>query len=558
MTDQPKPKPKKLTREEVANIEVGHTAISPVMARIMVLIFLVIIALVPAIEIIHQFRGGNAGAGTTSTVRAEGAVEGKAGLANVAALDLFRRWPSIDEFTFPVHRQAEAEKNRLVAFERFVENASLSKQTMIPYIQAVFTGWFGTGNSKVVVGRDHWLFYRPGVDYLSGHGFLTEAHRREVKRIHPDPRLAILAFDAACKQAGIRLVLMPMTDKTMVHPEKLSRSFAVGEVVDNADYQRFAEEMAAKGVEIFSPADLMRQAAKGGPAFLAQDTHWTPEAMDLVAAALAEKLGGKAAGDERWRGVPISVTRVGDLVDALKLGPKQTVFAPQTVTVTQVVDATSGKPWQPTEAAEVLLLGDSYTNIYTVSQMGWGEAAGFAPHLALHLNRDLDCIAMNGGGASATRNALAKRPAPFAGKKTIVWQFSIRDLAAEEWQPVDWKKVLERQPPVASVVTGALEIEATVLFASTIQPAMPQYKNEVTTIKVKVEKVVSGAYAQTELLVEVLCMKDNQRLPAAQIRVGQKLRLTLTPIKTAPYRNDRQFDDTDDYETTRMWAENWK
>jgi alginate O-acetyltransferase complex protein AlgJ len=277
-----------------------------------------------------------------------------------------------------------------------------------------------------------------------------------------------------------------------------------------------------------------------------------------VAAALAEKLGGKAAGDERWRGVPISVTRVGDLVDALKLGPKQTVFAPQTVTVTQVVDATSGKPWQPTEAAEVLLLGDSYTNIYTVSQMGWGEAAGFAPHLALHLNRDLDCIAMNGGGASATRNALAKRPAPFAGKKTIVWQFSIRDLAAEEWQPVDWKKVLERQPPVASVVTGALEIEATVLFASTIQPAMPQYKNEVTTIKVKVEKVVSGAYAQTELLVEVLCMKDNQRLPAAQIRVGQKLRLTLTPIKTAPYRNDRQFDDTDDYETTRMWAENWK
>jgi alginate O-acetyltransferase complex protein AlgJ len=111
--------------------------------------------------------------------------------------------------------------------------------------------------------------------------------------------------------------------------------------------------------------------------------------------------------------------RVGDVVDMLKLREGQTLFAPQTVTVQQVQDA-AGKPWESDPKGEVLLLADSFSNIFTFDAMGWGTAAGLGPHLALALRRPVDVIAQNDSGAFATRQALA------------------RELAVGDWKPVEW------------------------------------------------------------------------------------------------------------------------
>src|SRR4051812_21041629 len=87
--------------------------------------------------------------------------------------------------------------------------------------------------------------------------------------------------------------------------------------------------------------------------------------------------------------VPQPMSRVGDIVDMLKLPDDQTVFQPQSVTVHQVQDA-EGNPWQSDTAADVLLLGDSFSNIFSLEGMGWGEAAGLGPQLSLALGRPLD------------------------------------------------------------------------------------------------------------------------------------------------------------------------
>ena len=68
---------------------------------------------------------------------------------------------------------------------------------------------------------------------------------------------------------------------------------------------------------------------------------------------------------------------MGDLVDMLKLPSGQTAFPAQSVTVHPVTDPATGSPWQSREGADVLLLGDSFSNIYGAAEMGWGEAAGF-------------------------------------------------------------------------------------------------------------------------------------------------------------------------------------
>ena len=59
-------------------------------------------------------------------------------------------------------------------------------------------------------------------------------------------------------------------------------------------------------------------------------------------------------------------------------------FRPQTVTIHQVQDA-AGRPWEPDPEADVLLLGDSFTNVFSLDPMGWGESAGLGPQLALAL-----------------------------------------------------------------------------------------------------------------------------------------------------------------------------
>ena len=74
---------------------------------------------------------------------------------------------------------------------------------------------------------------------------------------------------------------------------------------------------------------------------------------------------------ERWRASATSS-------DMLKLPEGQTLFLPQTVSVHQVIDG-AGQPWEPDPEADVLLLGDSFTNMFSLDQMGWGETAGLAP-----------------------------------------------------------------------------------------------------------------------------------------------------------------------------------
>jgi alginate O-acetyltransferase complex protein AlgJ len=74
--------------------------------------------------------------------------------------------------------------------------------------------------------------------------------------------------------------------------------------------------------------------------------------------------------------------------------------------------------------------------------MGWGEAAGLAPHLALALGRPVDVIARNDAGAHATRKLLAEALRAgedrLAGKRAVVWELAARELAVGDFAPYDY------------------------------------------------------------------------------------------------------------------------
>jgi alginate O-acetyltransferase complex protein AlgJ len=360
---------------------------------------------------------------------------------DVTVFDLFRHLPT---------------KERLRQFEDDLEQASRAKELVQPRFQWLLTRAGRVGNKLAVVGRGGFLFYRPGVSFVAGPGFLQPDVLRTRKKaaldsgdppLEPDPRAAIVAFARALADRHIKLLLLPVPDKAMLQPLELHGRGERSEmpVPRNPDWGRFAQEMADQGVSIFDPTPsvLLRHEL---PRFLVQDTHWTPQWMQEVAEALALFVNRTAALPPPdpapvLREQRQEVERVGDVADMLKLPDGQTLFSPQHVTVTQIQDE-AGAPWEPDPKADVLLLGDSFTNVFSLEPMGWGEAAGLAPHLARALGRSVDVVAQNDSGAYATRQALARDLQAgedrLAGKRVVIWEFASRELAVGDWKKIDW------------------------------------------------------------------------------------------------------------------------
>jgi alginate O-acetyltransferase complex protein AlgJ len=363
-----------------------------------------------------------------------------------------------DDSVLPELFRHRPTRQSLRQFEDDLEQASYAKDWVQPRVQALLTRMGRVGNKKAVVGRDGWLYYEPGVRYVGGPGFLApgtidgrERAAREAggPEIVADPRPAILAFAKALAARGVALVLFPVPDKAMLQPTELhgrAPSLAGGgaPVPRNPDWARFVTEMTAAGVTVFDPTPATLTPGEP-PRYLVQDTHWTPEWSGAVARQLADVVArvGRlpAVPPPAWHVALRPVSRVGDIVDMLKLPEGQTVFAPQTVTTRAVVDA-AGADWEPDEKADVLLLGDSFTNVYSLDAMGWGTAAGLGPHLALALGRPVDVIAQNDSGAFATRQTLARALAGgqdrLAGKRVVVWELASRELAVGDWKEIDW------------------------------------------------------------------------------------------------------------------------
>lgn len=358
-----------------------------------------------------------------------------------------------------LRRAPSAEHLRQV--ERELEAASYVKSFVQPRLQLLLTRFGRVGNKRAVIGHGGFLYYTPGVLHVTGPGFLDRETQLGRERaaldsdepaIVADPRPAIVAFQRALAQRGITLVLMPVPDKAAVQAEQLHARGRPDKLPENPDFARLLSELRAKGVAVFDARQALPTSAQ--PLFLQQDTHWTPAWMEHVAGSLARyllALGSlPASKPAELRGVAQPASRVGDLVDMLKLPEEQALFRPESVTIHQVQDA-HGAPWEPSPDADVLLLGDSFSNIFSLEGMGWGAAAGLAPQLALALARPVDVIAQNDSGAFATRQALARELAAgsdrLQGKRVVIWQFAERELSVGDWQHIAWPGSSGKESP---------------------------------------------------------------------------------------------------------------
>lgn len=354
-------------------------------------------------------------------------------------------WTAIKPLFLPAH---------YAAYERALERDSFARKFVQPCLQAFLTRALAVGNDQTLVGRDGWLFYRPDLDYVTGPDFLDQSvleqrawrmkNQEGIPDPHPDPRPALIRFHQDCRKAGIHLVVVPVPTKTMVRFDRISRFFTVPRSairLDNPGFGRLARDLRAAGADVFEP--FPEPGEPEDTQYLPQDTHWTPVFMASAARRLAAHIRQRVslpppAEPFRARLAKTAVTRVGDLVDMLLLPPNQSLYPPQSVVIQRVLDDRTGAAWQPDPNADVLLLGDSFTEIYSAGSLQWGRGAGFAEHLSFRLARPLDVIALNGGGATGTRRELARAEnrSRLAVKRLVIYQFSMRDLPAANWVPL--------------------------------------------------------------------------------------------------------------------------
>ena len=604
---------KKHTQDESV-LELSSTEISPRVARIMSWTFVALICFVPLLQL------------TVETTRAQ----------RPQVLNLFVPfWASVRQAAgghlaeAAIAMRPSLTREFLRGFEDELERASVTKSYVQPRMQTLLTGLFGFGNEKGVVGRNGWLFYQPGIDYLAGPDFIEKSHlealakkmvdKQRIAEPYPDPRPAILGLNRDLGKYGIRLVVLPAPEKAALQLAQLTRrSFLQQSAVppSNRGYRRFAAELQKSGVDVLDP--MPKTIGSGEVRFLAQDTHWTPEFMDVIAGRLATHIANLISlspNTVTYRLEDESVTRVGDLVDMLNLTKNQRLYLPETVRIRKVIDTRTQKPFEPDPGAEILLLGDSYANIYSQPDMGWGRSAGLAEHLAYHLQRPVDVIAFNGGGTSRTRGELARRENEerLGRKKVVVYEFAVRDLLGENWKPIPVAVPKLPQVPVTTLQTSVatlvtkhsvpltsaeltprrnglpkvsaasaevpakeptqsvsenepLKTEKNDTAATTLDPALivigrvvktsnvprpgtAPYKDCLSFVKVRVEKIESGSYDDSELVVVFWAMKDNAWLPAASYSVGDRLRMTLIPLKKADrqIRSMQRADDLDDF-----------
>lgn len=427
------------SREEIARIEVGHTTVDATTVRVLVAGFLLAIAIVPLVEVVGARVGAERAASTwaqlsglPAEVRAH--VQGMVPVA--ADAGAWRR-------TVLANRRVLA---ALTAFERGLEEESLLGRSLRPLAQVVMTRWLGVGNERVYRGRDGWLFFRSDVEYVTGRGFLDPSQMRRrvaaasewVDPPQPDPRRAIVQFKKDLDARGITLIVVPTPLKPGIHPERLAGRYEQGEgVLQNPSHQTFVQALQHDGVLVFDPSSALAAERAAGPQYLVTDTHWRPEAMELVAERLAtfvaERVELPGAPPPGYRVERVEISSAGDTARMLDLPEPSALFPRESVWVRRVLQRDGG-PWRPSREADVLVLGDSFANIYALESLGWGTAAGLVEQLSYALRRPVDRIVQNDEGAFATRAMLLRDPARLEGKRVVIYQFAVRELASGDWK----------------------------------------------------------------------------------------------------------------------------
>lgn len=368
---------------------------------LLVICFLGIIALAPLSQTVIDLRRGE----------------------GIQALEVFRARPT---------------SANLRSYERALEDASVWARLARPWANYVRFALATDGGSKVLIGNDGWLFYRPGFDYL------TQSGKTTALTGSTNAAAAIIDFRDQLRKRGVQLLVMPAPNKESVYPEKVSRTAMELPPIPSPETKTLITELEAAGVEIVNLFEAYTRYKRGvvsrAPLYLVQDSHWSTVGLELAAQTAAEHIRAQnclatnsLALAYETRSVPVS--HAGDVLRMLQIPVLERKVSPEEITAHQVITERNRDLYKDAPDSEVLVLGDSFLRIFETDEPG---AAGFVAHLAKQLGRPVSSVVNDGGASTLVRQKLHDRPELLRNKKIVLWEFVERDIrfGTEGWQKV--------------------------------------------------------------------------------------------------------------------------
>lgn len=285
---------------------------------------------------------------------------------------------------------------------------------------------------SVAGDEEGWLFLVRELRHL-GTGNFWEQPWEEVAVNGTDPVPSMVEFQAMLAERGVKLVLVPVPAKARIYPEKLDRDFAPG---DAASLTPFVERLRAEGLTVVD-LDARFRAGRGPEGgeelrwYCAQDAHFSPTAIRVLAEQILSEAGIAHSGDEAIRELPeVTLSITGDQVVGSEWEGK---LAPEVLKVEPV--GRDGVPGvAPDPESPFLLLGDSHTLVFHEGSAAGMHCrgAGLLDRLSFHAGRAFDLVGVRGSGLVQARKQLYFRataaPGFWARKKLVVWVFSEREF----------------------------------------------------------------------------------------------------------------------------------
>ncbi|MDF1825929.1 MAG: hypothetical protein P1U68_14890 [Verrucomicrobiales bacterium] len=278
--------------------------------------------------------------------------------------------------------------------------------------------------------NDAWFFLVRELRHLST-GRFWEKPWEDVAVNRTDPIPSILEFRDMLEDRGKQLVMVPVPAKARIYPGKLSEEYTPD---DPDPLAPFVEALKEEKVRVIDLDAVFRKKRKEGdetPCYCAQDAHYSPAAIEVVADLILAELGVKpVSGSEITQDAAEQLRIEGDQV----AGSEWEGAVPAEEVSIRKVRSGGSVGVDPDPESPFLLLGDSHTLVFHQGrETGMHcRGGGLADQLSLRLGAAIDLVGVRGSGLVQARKQLFYRATAEAGfwerKQFVIWVFSEREF----------------------------------------------------------------------------------------------------------------------------------
>jgi len=290
-----------------------------------------------------------------------------------------------------------------------------------------------SADSQTVKGRDGWYFLSTEIEHL-----LT-AQNQIPQVADSEAVIEIRKYADALKAIGIKLVLMPIPEKSVICMDGLVDATALPEANGYSRATRaYLNELTKNDIDVIDLYDKLSQSSD--PIYCKTDSHFTPKTAARISGHIIKHIA------ERFPEVPIQspsadtesqasvsqITIKGDLAGNEAEETLELHTAPKCATSVNQPGAITNSP--------ILLMGDSHLLVYNQGDDMHATGAGIFDHLTPALGYSPDVISNKGDGIKAVRTKLyrdlKKNPDLLKDKKLIIWCFAARNFSQQQWNEV--------------------------------------------------------------------------------------------------------------------------